>query len=115
MLMATVTEINRKRGDTYPITVNVLKDDGTAFDLTGATNLLLGISSNKANDSPGTADVILTGSLSDAPNGVADFAVDANAAGLAIGSYFAEVQFTQGGYIRTTSTFKYKVLGQIIT
>lgn len=113
--MSTVSNIERKRGDTYPITVNILQDDGTAYDLTSTTQILLGVSSNKTNDSPGDADVISVGTVDDAANGVASFPVSATMAALAVGKYYAEVQFTQSGYIRTTNTFDYRVTGQIIT
>ncbi len=113
--MSTVANIERKRGDTYPITVNILTSDGTAYNLTGVTASELGVSINKENDSPDDAEYKTTGVVQDAPGGVIEFPVTNAMAALPVGKYYAEVQFVQSGYIRTTNTFTYKVLAQIIT
>lgn len=114
--MASSAGVERKQGDNYPIQITILQDDGvTPHDLTGATEIKLGVSRSVSKKSPADADEISTGTIADAANGIVDFPVTAGMEALDVGDYHAEVQFVQSTYKRTTSTFAYRVIGQIIT
>ena len=109
--------IERKVGDTYPVVIAIATDSGAAHDMTGATNVLLGIDADKANTSPDDAEILVLGSVSDPSAGEVTFDADAtdSVAAMAVGNYWAEVQFIQSSYKRTTKTFPFRIIGQIIT
>lgn len=114
MVQTTSRTVIRKTGDTYPIEATILQD-GVAYDLTGATNLKLGVIS-KAGLSAGTAPIDeLVGTLdTDGTDGKVNFAVTAPVYNLEADTYYAEIQFTQATYITTTATFELKMQRQIV-
>lgn len=109
--MATVRDIKRKQGDTYPVEATILDSDGTAYDLTGASSVQFGVAT--AEGEPPT--FVVTGAVTDAVAGKAEFAIGAGEAATAVGKYRAEIQIVAAGFIITTETFGYEVVGQIVT
>jgi len=112
--MATATDHTRKAGDTYPVPLLIADEDGTAVDLTGATSITLGIDPDYENTAPDDAQLSVAGTIVDAAGGELSFTATGIAL-LDVGNYWAEVQYIQAGYKRSTSTFQFIVLGQIIT
>jgi len=113
--MAIANDIIRKQGDTYPIEVSILKENGAPLDLTGASDFLLGVAETQTVIQPDEPLLLVSGGMSSGLGGKVDFnlsTVQAN--GLAPGEYFAEIQFQQAGYVITTETFRYRVKGQIV-
>ena len=110
------SDITRKIGDTYPIEVTIKKETGSPFDLTGATDIKLGVSATETVESPETPALVLNGALdADPTTGKVSFTISqAQADSLLVGEYYAEVQFTQSTYVITTETFRYYVKGQIV-
>ena len=111
------SDITRKIGDTYPIELTVKSETGAPFDLTGAVDVKLGISVTSTVESPAAPDLLLSGAIgADPASGKVSFSLtQAQADALAVGDYFAEVQFTQSSFVITTETFRYFVKGQIVT
>ena len=108
----TATDISRKAGDTYPIKATI-KDGLTVMDLSGASDIALGIASSKAP--AGSGVTTLTGALEgDGTDGALIFSDVAAAAALDPGTYYAEITFTHATYIYTTETFKFVLEPQII-
>ena len=113
--MPITHDIIRKRGDTYPIEVSVLKENGAPIDLTGAGNFILGVAATKIVTAPDVPAALLPGTIKDPAAGTVEFALSASeTADLTPGDYYAEIQFEQGGYVITTETFRYRVNGQIV-
>ncbi len=106
--------IVRKRGDTYPIQLT-LRDANGAVNLTGATDLALGVSDKSHADLGGGSRLVeLPGTIADAAGGVASFAMTPEqAAVLQPGVYSYDVSFKLAGVVFTTPTFAYKVAGRI--
>jgi len=113
--MPIANDVVRKQGDTYPIEVSILKENGAPLDLSGAAGFLMGVASTSTLTPPETPHLLLSGTGGDEVTGQVSFMIDGEAAGsLSPGDYFAEIQFEQGGYIITTETFGYRVNGQIV-
>lgn len=118
--MATSANIKRKQGDTYPIQAFIKDTDDAgaeiAYDLTGVTDIKLGVYTKSSVPDDQTAiDLLSTGSVQDAATGEAQFPVTVEQAnGLTPRTYQAEIQFIQSGSIITTDTFEFVVEGQII-
>jgi len=113
--MPIANDIIRKQGDTYPIEVSVLRENGAPLDLSGADSFKLGVAETEILTPPDLPSMLLTGSVSDGLSGKVEFGLTAtDADGLVPGSYFAEIQFEQSGYVITTETFNYHVKGQIV-
>lgn len=98
-----MTDVARRRGDTYPIIINVTQD-GEPLDVTGATFLLT------VDPDPDPVDDLnnvfqLTGSVVDGPNGVVRFDVTATEMDN-VGSFYYDVQMTLGGIITTVAYAK---------
>lgn len=109
------SDIIRKQGDTYPIEVSILKENGSPLDLTGAANFFLGVAPLESVSAPDEPALVLSG-IATADPGMVSFDISpAQAASIAPGDYFAEIQFAQNGYVITTRTFRYKVKGQIVS
>jgi hypothetical protein len=95
----TSTEICRKRGDTYPIEITVKdKKTGLVLDVTGNTFTL----SVSEEDAPiGAAYAFQsTGTITDAVNGVVEFAITASDANR-VGVFYFDVEMA-AGTIKTT-------------
>jgi len=113
--MPIINDIVRKRGDTYPIEVSILKENGAPLDLSGASEFLLGVAETDVLMPPEEPALLLSGDQNEGLGGKVEFPLSPEqAGGLAPGKYFAEIQFQQGGYVITTETFKYQVKGQIV-
>lgn len=113
--MAKANNIRRKQGDTYPIEVQILEADGkTAYDLTSVSEIKLGVDENDTLAVSDTPALVLTGAVTDAATGTAEFTVTVGDAALAVARYNAEIQMIDGTYIITTDTFDYEVVGQIV-
>lgn len=106
-----MNDVRRKQGDTYPILATIRGPRGRVFDLTGAVEPQLNISTT----SDGSALVVLKGSVEDAAKGQVTFPVTQLAADLVAGSYYAEIQFAHQGGLYTTETFPYAVEKRITT
>ena len=113
--MAIANDIIRKQGDTYPIEVSILKENGAPLDLTGASDFMLGVAATEIVTAPDEPAMLLSGGLSSALGGKIEFGFSGEQAGsLAPGDYFAEIQFVQNSYVITTETFRYRVKGRIV-
>jgi len=113
--MAIANDIVRKQGDTYPIEVSILMENGAPLDLNGASEFLLGVAASDIVTPPDAPDLLIPGHVAEASGGKTEFALTTlQADGLQPGSYFAEIQFQQNGFVITTETFKYVVKGQIV-
>jgi len=113
--MAITNDIVRKQGDTYPIEVSILKENGAPLDLSGAAEFLLGVAAAETVTAPDEPLLLLTGAVASGLGGKAEFSLTAQqAAGLAPGLYYAEIQFRQNGFVITTETFRYQVKGHIV-
>ena len=114
--MAIANDIIRKQGDTYPIEVSIIKESGVPLDLSGAVDFLLGVSSTETIVPPAVPELLLGGAASSEIGGQVSFHLtNEQASSLQPGNYFAEIQFTQNGFIITTETFGYRVKGHIVT
>ena len=107
--------IEIKQGDNYPITLAVKQKDGTVYNMTDATNIIVAVDDVRSNISPEDADLTASGTIVSAAEGTVQFAPSVAMTALAKDTYSAEVTFDQGGYNRTSATFEYIVLGQIKT
>lgn len=108
-------EIERKRGDTYPIELT-LRAGGEVIDLTGATGLKLGVSDRVTVDGGGGGSNLLEldGALVEAATGQVKFDFTAGQAiALDPGDYFYDVSFKLGGVVFTTPTAAYRQVGRI--
>ena len=113
--MAIANDIIRKQGDTYPIEVSILKENGAPLDLNEAVEFVLGVAATETVVAPAEPDLLLGGAATSELGGKVTFHLTAEQAdSLMPGEYFAEIQFEQNGFIITTETFRYTVRGQII-
>lgn len=102
-----MADIERKRGDTYPINYQVLSaTTGLALDISGASFLL----TVDPDDKPVNSDnnlFQLVGNITDAPNGLVDFPVSAGQSDN-LGFYYHDIQMTDSsGFIRTIDAGKF--------
>lgn len=106
-----MTDITRKRGDTYADVINITSG-GAPLDVTGYT-FLLTVDPEKAPVDNTNNVYQLTGTILDAANGKVEFAPDATQANQ-LGSFFYDVQMTDGaGRKRTILAGKYKYVQDI--
>lgn len=109
-----MTDIKRKRGDTYGNEFQVISETtGLAINISGYSFLM---TVDPDDDPPGSgANVFqLTGTITDAANGLVEFAPNPTQADN-LGSFFYDVQMTDGsGRIRTILDGRY-ILVQDIT
>ena len=102
-----MTDINRKRGDTYADQFTIRDSSGAPVDLTGYT-FLMTLDVSATPDTAANNLYQLTGTIVDAAAGQVEFAPDEAHADL-VGSFFYDVQMTDGaGRIRTIASGKYK-------
>ena len=101
------TDIERRRGDTYADKFQVISEaTGLPIDITGAT-FLLTVDPSKAPINATNNLYVLTGTITDAPNGIVEFAPSAVQADQ-IGKYYYDAEMTAaGGRIRTFQVGKY--------
>lgn len=110
-----MTDISRKRGDTYADErVIIDKDTGLPIDITGWTFLLTVDPSNEPTDSANNI-MQITGVITDAAGGVVEFAPSALQADSAPGAYWFDIEYTDAtSRKRTIETGRY-VIQQDIT
>jgi len=106
-----MTDITRKRGDTYADVINI-SSAGSPLDVTGYT-FLLTVDTQKAPSDTSTQVYQLTGTILDAVNGQVEFAPSAVQADQ-VGGFYYDVQMTDGaGRKRTVLAGKYKYVQDI--
>lgn len=101
--------IERKRGDTYDIIINVVDSNKAPISLTSETFQL----SVSTRQNPTVAPDILSvaGSIVDAPNGKVSFAIDGTQS---VGSYYYDIQMTDtASKIRTIAKDTFRVVQDI--
>lgn len=109
-----VIELCRKRGDTFPDQFTLKDAAGVVIDITGFSFLLT------VDPSPTPSDALgnlfqLTGTITDAANGVVEFAPSAVQSDQTPSTYFYDIQWTDGaGAIRTIIVGEY-IITQDIT
>lgn len=115
--MATTTTLNLcpldldvcvTRGDTVAWTFTVQNSAGVATDITGAT-FLLTVDPDPAPTTSAANLFQLTGTVTDAPNGVVEFAMSPTQADQVPSVYFFDLQMTDvTGAIRTLAKGKFE-------
>ena len=107
-----MTDIERKRGDTYPVELTVTDSAGTAIDITSYT-FLLTVDPEKAPTADTNNLFQLTGVITDATGGVVTFTPTASNTD-AVGTYYYDIQMTDsGGLISTLDSGKFKLVQDI--
>lgn len=103
----TEQNIERRRGDTYPMRWTIKDSSGSVVDITGYTFLMtVDPSSSPSDDTQNLFQ--LSGTLVDPANGVVEFAPGAPEANIAPGEYHFDIQMTDtSSYIRTIVTGRY--------
>jgi len=114
MTVAQVKNISRVQGDTYPVECTILKSDSTPYNLTDVTEVKLGVAEKKVLGVSDPPTFVVTGTITDALNGIVEFPITANEADIAIKKYYGEIQFLENTYTITTDQFEYVIRGQII-
>lgn len=105
-------DITRYRGDTYADKFNITNSDGTPMDITGFA-FKMTLNTKQYPVSTSTQTYQLVGSITDAVNGVVEFAPSAGEAGQ-IGKFYYDVQMTDDlGIIKTIQTGTYTYLQDI--
>ena len=104
-----MTDLTRKRGDTYADQIVVVDSTGVVVDITGYS-FVLTVDPSNAPSSAANNLFSLTGGIIDAVNGVVEFAPTALQADQAPGRYWYDVQMTDvGAAIRTIVTGRYTI------
>lgn len=112
MSSITVWNIQRRRGDTYANVMQVKSaTTGAVEDVTGRTYVMT-IDTRRLPDDNSTQVFQITGSITDAANGVVAFAPSTLQADNS-GSYYHDVQQTDGSEIRTVATGRYTMIQDI--
>lgn len=109
-----MTDITRKRGDTYADEFEVISEiTGVVIDITTGYTFLLTVDPEKAPTTATNNVYQLTGVVTDGPNGIVEFAPSAVQADQ-LGSYYFDVQMTDPtGRIRTIDDGKYKYIQDV--
>lgn len=107
-----MTDIERKRGDTYAIELSVTDSSGTAVDISGYS-FLLTVDPEKYPASSDNNLFQLTGTITSALSGTVEFSPSA-ANTDAVGTYYYDIQMTDsGGLISTLDSGKFKLVQDI--
>lgn len=104
-----MSDIERKRGDTYDIIISVVDKNLDAIPLTSETFIL----SVSTDENPTASPDIYTaaGTIADAPNGKVSFPV---AGTTAAGTYYFDIQMTDtASKIRTIDKGEYRLVQDI--
>lgn len=109
-----MTDITRHRGDTYADEIAVTNSSTkTAVDITGYT-FIMTVDPNKYPDDATNNIMQITGNITDAANGLVEFAPTVQQADIVPGIYWYDIQMTDTlGRIRTIDYGKYKVIQDI--
>lgn len=106
-------EICRRRGDTYPFTVQFTDSSGTAIDITGFTYLLT-VDPSEAPSSNTNNLFQNTPTVTDGPNGTVTVELSSTDADQQPGEYFFDIQQTDSsGRIRTVLTGQWNITQDI--
>ena len=106
-----MTDIIRKRGDTYPIELTVVDRTGAVFPVTGGTFKLT--ADPEKEPLSATNNIFqITGTIVDGPNGVVSFPMTDVTADH-VGPYFYDVQMVRGGIKSTLVAAKLTMLQDI--
>ena len=93
--------ITRVRGDTFPFSFAIKDSDGNAIDITGYSFILTVDPSDEPPDASNNL-FALTGTVTDGPGGIVQFALTAMQADQTPATYYYDVQMTDtSGNIRT--------------
>ncbi len=112
--MADLPTIERHRGDTYANVLTIKNADGTPLNLTGYT-VTLTVDRRKEPTDNTTMVFQLTGTLTAPTEGKVSFTPSAPNAATAAGTYYYDIQLTDGsGAIKTAGPGKF-VFKQDIT
>lgn len=109
-----MTAITRKRGDTYAERITVInKETQAVIDITGCS-FVLTVDPERAPATSANNLFSLTGTVTDAVNGVVEFAPSAVQADQVPGTYYFDIQMTDGaGKKRTIDLDKWVVVQDI--
>lgn len=110
-----MTDITRKRGDTYADEIEVKSQNtGLVLDVTGYT-FVMAIDPSKFPETATNNLYSINGTILDGPNGIVEFAPSAVQADQIPGIYYYEIQMTDTtGRIRTISSGKYTYTQDIV-
>lgn len=104
-----MAELTRKRGDTYADEVAVTDSAGTAIDITGYT-FTMTVDPERYPATAANNLFSLTGVITDAANGLVEFAPSAVQADQTPGRYWYDIQMTDAaGKIRTIVADRYTI------
>jgi len=106
-MITTPLDITRERGDNYAIRWQT-KQNGAAFDITGAT-FKLSVDTRKDPPDASTQVFQVTGTIVDAPNGIYEFVPTTGQMNLTPKTYFFDVEMTKGGQVATLVKGKFIV------
>ena len=102
-----MTTITRRRGDTYGDEITVTNSLGAVVNITGYT-FVMTLDTSIAPANAGTNVYSITGTILDAPNGRVEFAPTALQADQTPGTFYYDIQMTDGaGRKRTIALDKY--------
>ena len=108
-----MTAITRKRGDTYAETITITDTRRVPIDITGYT-FRLTVDQQEAPVDTSTNLFSVAGTILDAAAGTVEFALTAQQADRAPGTYYYDLQLTDGaGRIRTVALDKWVVVQDI--
>lgn len=109
ILAATTIDISVSRRDTAPWEMVIADEEDAPIDITGFS-FLLSVDPARNPTSSSTRLFQLTGTITDAENGVVQFAMNAEQADQTPGNYFYDLQQTDGSSkTRTLAAGKWKV------
>lgn len=107
-----MTDIERKRGDTYPIEILVVDDAGAVVNITGAT-FLFTVDPEKDPATSTNNKFQLSGVITNAAGGAVEFRPSAANVNL-LGTFYHDIQMTDsGGFISTLNKGKFKLVQDI--
>lgn len=102
-----MTDITRKRGDTYGDEFIIMDDQGVVVDITGYT-FTMAVDPSRAPADSSNNLYQLTGTILDAVNGIVEFAPTVEQANQTPGVYWYDLQQVDAaGRIKTIITGKY--------
>ena len=108
-----MTDLSRRRGDTYGDEFAIKTELLAVVDITGYS-FVLTVDPSKAPEDAANNLFTVVGAITDAPNGVVEFAPDAAQADQTPGKYYYDLQMTDtSGAIRTIDSGIYAFVQDI--
>lgn len=108
----TTVNLKRKRGDTYADVIRIKSaTTGAVEDITGRTYLMT-VSSRRLPDSTTYQQFQMTGNITDAANGLVEFAPSSSQANRT-GPFYHDIQETNSGVVRTIAIGRYTMTQDI--